>query len=82
MLLADDPEHREAIRALLQGPAPQRFSMVGLVVAVVAGLVVLQTRVKITRDKQGKYAFEIEKKPTKDGLIKDLVKALASRFGG
>ena len=81
LLLADDPENREAIRALITGPQPEQFFGVELVAAVVAGLVVLQTRVKITRDKNGKYTFEIEKLPTKDGLLKDLVKALLPRIG-
>jgi hypothetical protein len=80
MLLQEDPESRDALRALVTGPQPQRFLGVELIAAVVAGLVILQTHVRIERDKQGKYSFEIEKRPTKDSLLKDLVKALVSRL--
>lgn len=80
MLLQEDPENRDALRALVTGPQPQRFLGVELIAAVVAGLVILQTHVRIERDKQGKYSFEIEKRPTKDSLLKDLVKALVSRL--
>jgi hypothetical protein len=80
LLLLEDPENRDSIRALVNGPQPQRFLGLELIAAVVAGLVVLQTHVKIVRDKQGKYSFEIEKRPTKDSLLKDLVKALVSRL--
>ncbi len=81
LVLLENPENRDGIRALVNGPQPERFLGVELIAAVVAGLVVLQTHVKIGRDKKGKWSFVIEKKPTKDGLLRDLIKALASRLG-
>jgi len=78
LLLADDPQNRDALTALIAGPPPESFEVVGTVALVVAMLVVLQTHVLFERDRDGKIHIKIEKKPTRDSRLKDLVQ---KRFG-
>ena len=80
LLLADDPQNREALAALIAGPPPESFEVVGTVALVAAMLVVLQTHVLFERDKDGKIHIKIEKKPTRDSLLKDLVQKLFGFF--
>ena len=81
LLLNDDPLHGETIRALVQGPAPERFADIGTVAIITAVLVVLQTRVKFKRDKDGRIQLEIEKKAASEGLLKALVQKLVAFLG-
>jgi hypothetical protein len=78
LLLADDPQDRETLAALIEGSPPESFEVlgVGTVALVAAVLVVLQTHVIFERDKNGKIYIKIEKKPTSDGLLKELVQKL------
>jgi hypothetical protein len=76
--LAQDPETHEAITALSKGPPPQRFEPVTTVAIVAGALIALQTHVRFERDAGGKLKFLIEKKPTKDALLKPLVQKLIS----
>jgi hypothetical protein len=78
IVLAQDPETREAIAALIKGPAPQSFEPVTTVVIVAAALIALQTHVRFERDAGGKLRLLVEKKPTKDTLLKPLVQKLIS----
>ena len=80
LLLADDPQNRNALTALIAGPPPESFEVVGTVALVVAMLVVLQTHVLFERDRDGKIHIKIEKKPTRDSLLKDLVQKLFGFF--
>ena len=82
LLLADDPQNREALAALIAGPPPESFEVVtaGTVALVAATLVVLQTHVLFERDRDGKIHIKIEKKPTRDSLLKDLVQKLLGFF--
>jgi len=82
LLLADDPENRDALTALIEGPPPDKYEVVtaGTVALVAAMLVVLQTHVLFERDRDGKIHIKIEKKPTRDSLLKDLVQKLFGFF--
>jgi len=80
LLLADDPQNRDALAALIAGPPPESFEVVGTVALLAAMLVVLQTHVLFERDKDGKIHIKIEKKPTRDNLLKDLVQKLLGFF--
>src|SRR5271166_5263645 len=82
LLLADDPQNRDALAALIAGPPPESFEVVGAgtVALVAAMLMVLQTHVLFERDKDGKIHIKIEKKPTRDSLLKDLVQKLLGFF--
>ncbi len=67
LVLSEVPECRGPLSALVDGPRSVSFI-----------LVVPQTHVKIERDKKGKLSVLIEKKPTKDALLKPLVQKLLS----
>ena len=71
---------REALAALIEGPLPESFFGVGEVVLITAALVALQTHVLFERDRDGKIHIKIEKKPTRDSLLKDLVQELRGFF--
>jgi hypothetical protein len=78
LLLADDPQYRETLSVLIEGSPPESFEAVGAgtVALLAAVLVVLQTHVLFERDKDGKIHIKIEKKPTRDSLLNDLVQKL------
>jgi hypothetical protein len=80
LLLADDLQNGEALAALIAGSPPEVFFGVGEVALITAALVVLQTHVLFERDRGGKIHIEIEKKPTQDSLLRDLVQKLLSFF--
>lgn len=80
LLLADDPQNRDALTALIEGPPPESFEVVGTVALLAAMLVVLQTHVLFERDRDGKIHIKIEKKPTQDSLLKNLVQKLLGFF--
>ncbi len=80
LLLADDPQNRESLTALIAGPRPDKYEVVGTVALVTAMLVVLQTHVLFERDRDGKIHIKIETKPTRDSLLKDLVQKLLGFF--
>lgn len=82
-LLAEDPAYRELIRALIEGPAPERFGLEITAIAMVpVVLLVLQTHVRFKRDKAGKWEILIEKKPTQTALLKSLIEKLLSWISG
>jgi hypothetical protein len=78
LLLADDPQNRPVLTALIEGPPPDSFEVVTVstVALLAAALLVLQTHVIFERDKKGKIYIKIEKKPTKDSLLKELVQKM------
>jgi hypothetical protein len=78
IVLAQDPETRVAITALSKGPPPQSFEPVSGVIIVAAALIALQTHVRFEWDAGSKLRLLIEKKPTKDTLLKPLVQKLIS----
>jgi hypothetical protein len=80
LLLAQDPTRRPALAALIEGDTPRSFT-VGLDVAVIAGvLILLQTHVKIEKDKDGKTSWKVEKEPTSEKLLTPLVEKLLGWF--
>lgn len=82
LVLVDDPQHREAICAIIQSPPPEKLGILEAAAAVTAVLVVLQTHVKFERDKDGRLSLKIEKKPASEGLLKSLVEKLLAFMGG
>jgi hypothetical protein len=80
LLLAQDESKCPALPALIEGDTPRSFS-IGIDAAVIAGvLILLQTHVKIEKDKDGKTSWKIEKKPTSDKLLKPLIEKLLGWF--
>jgi hypothetical protein len=75
-VLADDPERREELQALLDHPAPGKFAVIETALLVSAVLIALQTHVSYERHSDGRWSVKIEKKPTSTALLKDLVKKL------
>ena len=57
-------------------PPPERFGYEESVGVLLAALVVLQTHVRIHRGPDGKWTVLLEKKASKDGLLKPLVQKL------
>jgi len=80
LLLAEMPEYQGPLSAMLSGPLTKNFGLdpVTATAVVTAALVVLQTHVRIERDKKGKVSVLIERKPTKDTLLKPIVEKLLS----
>lgn len=74
LLLAEDPETSAAIEHLIENPQPpMRFGLGTTVAIVTAAMIALQTHVRFEKDSSGKWKLLVEKMPTKDGLLKDLV---------
>ncbi len=80
LLLAAEPSSREALAAFIddQRPAVRSFGVVETVAVVTAALVVLQTQVKIERDKDGKISWKFEKKAASNALLQELVRKVLS----
>jgi hypothetical protein len=74
-LLATEPLRREAILAMAaESPSQSDRFDAGTTIAIGAAvLMVLQTYVRIERDKEGKWSIEIKKNPTSDKLLKPVV---------
>jgi len=78
LLLAEDPDTRCAIEIMAANlpEARTRFDFGATIALTTAVLFALQTHVRIDRDKDSKWTLTIEKKPTSDRLLKDLVQKL------
>ncbi len=78
--MSEISEYQRPLAAIMDNPRPVSFSLDPVVTTAVvtAALVVLQTHVRIERDKKGKLSVLIEKKPTKDKLLKPLVQKILS----
>jgi hypothetical protein len=77
LVLAEDPVYCELIRALVQGPSPERFGVDASTITLIpAVLLVLQTHIKIKRNAAGKWEFLFEKKPTHAEILKPLISKL------
>ncbi len=79
LLLAEDPGMGDRIEQMIDGPAVKTFA-IGTTGAVLAALVLLQLHVKIARDKDGRWTFHMEKKPTAPALLKPLIAKLVACF--
>jgi len=75
-VICQDPAQAQVLRAMANGPRAERLGVLTAIGLVAAVLVVLQTHVKFDRDKQGQWCLKIEKKPTSDKLLRDLVHKL------
>ena len=62
----------------VQPQSLQKFDFGASIALTAAVLIVLQTRVKFERGRDGKYSLLVEKKPTSDALLKGLVQKLLS----
>lgn len=80
LLLAEMPEFQGPLSAMLNGPQVKNFALdpISATAVAAAALIILQTHVKIERDKKGKISILIEKKPTKDTLLKPIVQKILS----
>ncbi len=80
LALSEVPEYQGPLSALVNDPRSVSFTLDPVVTTAVAtaALVVLQTHVRIERDKNGKLSVLIEKEPTKDRLLKPLVQKILS----
>jgi len=76
LLLADDPQQRPIIDAMVSQPPAQRFGVVETAVVMSAILFVLGTHIKIERNAQGIWTVKVEKKPTDSRLLKSLMEKL------
>ncbi len=76
LLLADDPTHRQIIETMVSNPPPERLGVVETAAVTSAVLFVLGTHVKIERDKDGRWTFKLEKKPTEISLLKSLMQKI------
>jgi len=79
-LLAEDPETAKAIEALAKSDRPQRFLGGPEIAVATAALIALQTRIKIQRDKKGRWQFELDKKAASDGLLKSLASKILGKL--
>ena len=82
LLLADDPTMAPALDGLIDNPPAEDFLEPGTVALGAAALVVLQSHIKIERDKTGKWSFTFEKKAMSDALLKHLISKLGGWFRG
>jgi hypothetical protein len=81
-LLSDVPEYSGPLKSLAEGPEAQSFG-IATTAAVVTGLLfALQTHVRFERQPNGKWSILIEKKPSKEKLLTDVIAKLLGRFGG
>ena len=80
LVLAEDPDTRQAIETMAAAAeqSPQKFDFGASIAITAAVLFVLQTHIKFDRQPDGKWSLQIEKKPTSDALMKDLVQKLIS----
>ena len=75
LLLADDHAMQPVLSSMIDNPPAVSFSFTALGIGV-AALVVLQSHIKIEKDKDGKWTFKYEKKPTDPELLKEVIAKL------
>jgi hypothetical protein len=73
LLLADDPQHRPIIDAMVSQPPAQRLGLVETAAIIGAVLFVLGTHIKVERNTRGTWTFKVEKQPTDPTLLKALM---------
>src|SRR5580658_3598404 len=78
VLLAEDPEMHASIETMAANwdDSVQRFDFGAALSLTTAALIALQTHVKFERTSNGKWTLRIEKKPTRDGLLKALAEKI------
>ena len=75
LVLAEDPQQREAVQSLILNPPAERFGLETIAV-VTAALVVLQLRVKFERKESGRWTLRVEKPTMSDALLRGLIEKL------
>jgi hypothetical protein len=78
-LLAADPQHAPAMKALSEGAEPLRFTSLELIAIGTVALIALQSHVRIERTSTGKWRILIEKKPTSEQLLTRLISQVLGR---
>jgi hypothetical protein len=79
ILLAADPAMVPVLDSMIDNPPAEDFAVDPVTLGVgVGALVVLQSYIKIERDKNGKWTFKFEKKPMSDTLLAKVI----SKLGG
>jgi hypothetical protein len=81
-LLAADPAMTPDLDALIDNPPVEDFADPVTLGIGVAALIILQSHIKIERDKAGKWMFKFEKKPMSDALLKQLISKLGGWISG
>ena len=76
LLLADDPQHRPIIDAMVSQPPAQQLGLVETAVLMSAILFVLGMHIQVERSAKGAWTVKIEKKPTDPKLLKTLMERL------
>jgi hypothetical protein len=76
LIVASDSDHRTNIEAMLNNQPAEKFAIIETALIVSAVLIALQTHVRFERDKLGKWAVSVEKKPTNSTLLTKLIKKL------
>jgi hypothetical protein len=82
LLLADDPDMRPVVAAMVENPAAASFVDPATLAIGLGALVVLQSYIKFERDKEGKWTFKFEKKPMSDTLLGQVISKLGSWLKG
>lgn len=76
LLLADDPQQRPRIDAMISQPPAQRLGLAETTAIIGAVLFVLGTHIKVERNAKGTWTFKVEKQPTDPTLLKALMEKL------
>ena len=78
LVLAEERETGAAIEALAAQPVAHRdrFDFGSSIAVVTAAIIVLQTHLRIERDKEGRWIVKLEKKTISDAVLKEFVKKL------
>lgn len=79
-LLAADPQHAPAMKALSQGPQARSFTGIEMIAVGTVALIALQSHVRIERTSTGKWRVLVEKKPTSEQLLTRLIAQLFGRW--
>jgi len=85
LLLAEtaDTEQARGLRSLVENPPAERYAdPITVMTVATAALVVLQSFVKVERDKEGKWTFKFEKRSVSDSLLKLLIQKLGGYLSG
>lgn len=78
-LLANDPRYGEVIARMAEQPSMTRFAEpITTMLLAAAVVVVLQTRFKFKRSKDGKVSIEIDKKAAGDEVVLTFLKKFLS----
>jgi hypothetical protein len=78
-LLAADPQHAPAMKALSEGAEPLSFSAIELIAIGTLALIALQSHIRIERTTAGKWRILIEKQPTSEQLLTRLISHVLGR---